>query len=97
MQRYQAQSVSFRRPREFFRAAESSAIRIRKLLRSERISRRATKSSVAMDDAVALTISIEQIARYGQTLTAADATDLAGRLERLFDQLRSEVDSLLVS
>ncbi len=97
MQRFKAQSVSFRRPRDFFRTAECSAIRIRKILRSERISRIATGSSVAMDDAVALAICIEQIARYGQTLTAADAMDLAGKLERLFDQLRSEVDSLLVS
>jgi hypothetical protein len=50
-----------------------------------------------MDDAVALAMLIEQLARYGQTLTAAEAMELAERLERLFDQLRAEVDSLLAS
>jgi hypothetical protein len=50
-----------------------------------------------MDDAVGLATLIEQLAHHGQTLAAADAMDLAERLEPLFDQLRSEVDTLLAS
>jgi hypothetical protein len=50
-----------------------------------------------MDDAVALATLIEKLGRYGQTLAAADAMDLAERVEPLFDQLRAEVDSLLAS
>lgn len=88
-------SGSAPKPREFFRVCESSAIRIRKLLRSERMRRRASGTSGSMDDAAALAMLIENLGRYGQTLAAADAMDLAERLERLFDQLRAEVDSLL--
>lgn len=84
-------------PREFFRTVEDSAIRIRKLLRSARTRRRVVGKSVAMDDAVALAVLIEKLARHGKTLAAAEAMDLAERLERLFDQLRAEVDSLLAS
>ena len=84
-------------PREFFRAVEDSAIRIRKLLRSARTHRRVVGKSVAMGDAVALAVLIEKFARYGKTLAAAEAMDLAERLERLFDQLRAEVDSILAS
>ena len=90
-------SGSAPRPREFFRAVEEGAIRIRKLLVSERTQRRASGTSGSMDDAVALAILIEQVARYGQTLAVAEAMDLAERLEPLFDQLRAEVDSLLAS
>lgn len=90
-------SGSVPKPSEFFRACESSAIRIRKLLRSGKDQRRVSATSGSMDDAVALAILIEQVARYGQTLAVAEAMDLAERLEPLFDQLRAEVDSLLAS
>lgn len=85
------------RPREFFRAVTDGAIRIRKLLQSERMRGRAEENSVAMDDAVPLATLIEELGRYGQKLSAAEAMDLAERLELLFDQLRAEVDTLLAS
>lgn len=84
-------------PREFFRACESGAIRIRKLLRSARMRRRRLGTSGLIDDAVALAELIERLAEFGQSLAAADAMDLAERLEHLLDQLRAEVDSLLAS
>ena len=90
-------SGSAPKPRDFFRDCENSANRIRKLLRSARTRRRASGTSGAMDDAVALTMLIENIARYGQTLPAAEAMDFAERLERLFDLLQAEVDTLLAS
>jgi hypothetical protein len=58
---------------------------------------RAEENSVAMDDAVPLATLIEELGRYGQKLSAAEAMDLAERLELLFDQLRAEVDTLLAS
>lgn len=90
-------SGSTPRPRELFRVVEDGAIRIRKLLVSERTRRRAVGTSGSMDDAVALAMLIEDLARYGRTLAAAEAMGLAEKLELLFDQLRAEVDSLLVS
>ncbi|MGD8451335.1 MAG: hypothetical protein PVJ57_05900 [Phycisphaerae bacterium] len=50
-----------------------------------------------MDDAVALATLIEELGRYGRTLAAAEAMDLAEKLELLFDQLQAEVDTLLAS
>lgn len=90
-------SGSSLKPREFFRAVNDSAIRIRKLLQSARTRRGALGTSVAMDDAVALAMLIETFSRHGRTLIAAEAMDLAERLEPMFDQLRAEVDSLLAS
>jgi len=90
-------SGSSLKPSEFFRAVEDSAIRIRKLLRSERARRRVSGTSGSMDDAVALATLIETLARHGRTLVAAEAMDLAERLEPMFDHLRAEVDSLLAS
>ena len=90
-------SGSVSKPSEFFRVCECSAIRIRKLLRSARTRRAVSATSGSMDDAVALAMLIEKISQHGQNLAAAEAMDLAERLERLFDQLRSEVDSLLAS
>lgn len=80
-----------------FAPAKAAPFEIRKLLRSGKDQRRVSATSGSMDDAVALAILIEQVARYGQTLAVAEAMDLAERLEPLFDQLRAEVDSLLAS
>lgn len=85
------------KPSEFLRACESSAMRIRKLLRSERARRRVSATSGSMDDAATLAMLIERLSVHGRRLSAADAMDLAERLEPLFDQLRAEVDSVLAS
>lgn len=90
-------SGSSSRPCEFFRVVEDGAIRIRKLLSSEMARRRASGTSGSMDDAVALATLIEELGRYGRTLAAAEAMDLAEKLELLFDQLQAEVDTLLAS
>lgn len=84
-------------PREFFRDCESSAIRIRKLLRSARMRQSKMGTSGMKDDAVALAELIAKLAKLGQSLAVADAMDLAERLEYLLDQLRAEVDSLFAS
>lgn len=90
-------SGSYPKPSEFFRVAECSAIEIRKLLKSQGTQQGACVTSGSTDDAVGLAELIEELSRHGQTLPAAEAIDLVGRLERLFGQLQAEVDSLLAS
>lgn len=83
-------------PREFLRAAESCANRIRKQLRDYE-SRGLVSRSGKTDDAVNLAELIEHVARLGRAETAANAIDLAERIELLIEQLRAEIDAILAS
>lgn len=83
------------RPEDQFRTAERAARSIRKLLRSQEIALRRQVRSKSVDDAILKAELVEQLARYGQTLGAAEASDLAFRLERLVHDLAAEVLAFL--
>ena len=82
-------------PSEILRSAESSAVRIRKLVGAVRARREAAGSSGAMDDAQRLAELIERLAAYGQKVRAADAIQIADYVERLLDMLVGELDDIL--
>lgn len=84
-----------RKPREFLRDAETRVASIRKQLRQWR--QRFPGHSGSTDDAIALTLLIEQLARKGRTATAAQATVLAEKTEIIIDLLGTEIDALLAS
>ena len=82
--------------RGFLRSLEQAANRIRKLLRDHKSRSRASRSR-SIDNAVKLAELVERLAHHGQSLAAADAIDLADRLELLLEMLRAELDAILVS
>lgn len=85
------------KPRDSLRAAEDAARTIRKLLRSSKCVFARSGLSRSLDDAVGRADLIEHLARYGQGCSAAEASDLAYRLEPLVRELADEVLELLAS
>lgn len=83
------------KPREFLRNAEARSVAVRRQLRQWK--RRFPDQSGSMDDAVALALLIEQLARKGRTATAAQATDIAEKVDLMIDLLGTEIDDLLTS
>ena len=83
------------RPGDVFRAAEGSAIKIRKLLSGETSRTAASESLDLMHDAVRLAELVEKIANRGQKVPAAEAIQLAEYVERLIALLHAELDELL--
>jgi hypothetical protein len=85
------------KPSEFFAYAEAYATTVRKLLHKLKTKDDLWGNSASMDDAEAIAILIEQLARYGTTASAADAIEIAERVESLTDMLRAEIDAILAS
>ena len=83
------------KPREFLQNAETLAATVRRQLRQWKWG--FPDQSGSMDDAVALSLLIEQLARKGRTATAAQATDNAEKVDLLIDLLGTEIDDLLAS
>ena len=83
------------KPRELLRNAEALSATVRKQLRQWK--RRFPDQSGSIDDAVALALLIEQLARKGRTATAAQATDIADKVDQLIDLIGTEIDDLLTS
>jgi hypothetical protein len=50
-----------------------------------------------MDDAVKLALSIEQIARWGQTCSAEEAVEVGFVVEVLVSRLEVEIDQIIAS
>ena len=84
------------RPREFFRLAESFAIRIRKLLRRLRVQQKAWAVSGLMDDADIFCSLVETMSRRGCGVSAAEAIELSEVVDRLINLLVIEIDTLLM-
>ena len=85
-----------RRPREVLRNAEERAVAVRKLLKQlEQGQGRAVRG--IMDDAVKLALSIEQIARWGQTCSAEEAVEVGFVVEVLVSRLEVEIDQIIAS
>ena len=84
------------RPREFFRLAQSYAIRIRKLLRRLRAAERAWSVSGLMDDADTFCDLIEKISRRGIGVSAEEAIELSEMVDRLIELLVIEINTLLM-
>ncbi len=91
------QSGGSPRPREILRAAERSAVRIRKLLRANTARTQGSESSWSMDDAVRLAELAEKLARYGQKVPAAEAVRFVERVETILGMLNAELNDLLAS
>ena len=84
------------RPSEFLRAAECSAVRIRKLLAALRgREQTALGPSGSMHDAERLAELVERLARYGQKVPAAEAMRIASYVDELISMLLAELDGLL--
>jgi hypothetical protein len=85
-----------RRCRELLRDAERRAVAIRKLLKliGQRNGRRVRG---VMDDAAKLAATIERLARWGQSCSAADAVEIESRIEVLISLLEVEIDRVLAS
>ena len=84
-------------PREFFEFAEAYAGRIRKVLRNAERRAGVPRTSVSMDDAVALAALAENLARHGKRASAEDAIVIAGYVEHTLDMLRTEINAILAS
>ena len=80
------------RPSDFLRAAESGAVRIRKLLRATAAQHAVDGSSGSMCDAERLTELIERLARQGQKAPAVDAIRIEEYVESLIEMLRADLD-----
>ena len=87
----------FPEPRELFRAAECSAIEIRRLLRRLKSHRKGSGLSGSTDNAGNLARLAIRLARRGHNLPVAEAIELAGQVEIVNDLLRIEIDALLES
>ena len=72
------------------RAVENRTVVIRKLLRQ--LEGRMPRG--VMGDALQLAQVIETLARFGQKCNAADAVDVASRLDAFASQLGNEIDGL---
>lgn len=92
-----AQSGVLPKPRELFRLVEHKATEIRKMLRAQGRRSRGREASGSMDDAVRLAELVIRLARYGRRLPAAEAIDLAWRVDSVVDMLCAEADALLAS
>jgi hypothetical protein len=84
-------------PRQIFREAERLAIEMRTLLGRCKSDRKNSGISGSMDNAVSLARLVEKLARIGRNLPAAEAVELAGRIETFVEMLRAEIDALLNS
>lgn len=84
------------KPRELLGFAESYAIRVRRTL-SDMDARGLPpgESGHSWRDAVELASLIEQLAKRGHSLAAAEATEIAEYVELLLDLLRAEINELL--
>ena len=83
------------KPSGVLAAAQATATRLRKMLRSKM--RRPGLESGTMADAARLAELIEQLARFGKLQPAEDAIDVVGLVEILLEQLRSEIDAIIVA
>ena len=83
------------RPRELLRSAESSAVRIRKLLRAHEARTKASELSGSMHDAVRLAGLIERLAHYGQTAPAEESMRVAEYVDQMIDLLIVELHEFL--
>jgi len=86
-----------RTPRDFLKHAEDYAVRIRKLLADIRPSSRGSESRPSRDDAFAIASLIEELSSKGKRADAAEAVDIADRVELLIDALWAEIDAILAS
>jgi len=87
------QSGAGTRPSDFLRAAESSAIMIRKLLHSQAGVDAGSCLSGSKSDAERLTKLIERLAQRGQKVPAVEALKIAQYVEVLVDLVRAELDA----
>ena len=71
-------------PKEFLRFAEEWAIRMRKLTMG-------VDHSAPVGDVMQILTLIEQLAKKGQSASAVAARGLAGKVEILFDLVRTEL------
>ena len=85
------------KPRDSLEALEKAAIRHRRILRALRTGFGDSDWSRSLDDAVSEAATIEQLARYGLRCPAAEAKDLADRLEPLVHRLADRTFELLAS
>ena len=86
-----------RTPRDFLKYAEDYAVRIRKFLVDLRPCAGVTEPRPSKDDAFAIACLIEELSSKGKQADAADAIEIAERVELLIDALWSEIDALLAS
>ena len=83
-----------RRPREMLRNTERHAVAVRKLLRQlEQGQGRAVRG--IMDDAAQHALTIEQLARWGQTCPADEAVEVGFLVEVLVSRLEVEIDQII--
>lgn len=85
------------RPRDALKAAEDAAIRHQRFVAALRAGFGDLVQPGSLDDASRLAELIEQLARYGQSLPAAEAMDLAERLEVLILELADRAFEFLAS
>lgn len=84
------------RPRDLLHNVERRAVAIRKLLKSLGQGQGRVVRGV-MDDAVKLAETIEQLAHWGQSCSAADAVEVEFQVEVLSSLLEVEIDRVLAS
>jgi hypothetical protein len=85
-----------RRSRESLRSIENWAASIRKKLRAVE-QQRVRRLRGIVDDALQLTETIEQLARYGQSVSAEDAVEIKFQIELLRSLLEGEIDRICAS
>ncbi len=84
------------RPRERLREVERQTVAIRKLLKLLEQGKGREVRGV-MDDAAKLAGTIERLAHWGQSCTAADAVNVEFQVETLISFLEVEVDHIFAS
>jgi hypothetical protein len=87
----------FPEPRKLFRAAQCSAIEIRRLLQRLASRKKGSGLSGSTDNADKLARLVINLTGRGRKLPAAEAIELAGQVELMLDLLWVEIDALLVS